>query len=209
MKLKKLLLFTMVIGFISVAFAEEVTLNEAKQVARNFYYERYNQYEKPINIEDIILGDVYIEKNGIEITYYAFNIENGGFVIVSAEDVLNPVFGYAFKGSYSTENQPDNYIGWMQHYSDMVVWARETNYQPEQTIVNLWELLLTTDIELLTIRGGRDVAALLTSTWNQNSPYNMLAPEAAGGPGGRCYAGCVATCMAQIMYYWRYPLQGS
>ena len=209
MNLKKLLLFTLVIGFISVAFAEKVTLNEAKQVARNFYYEKYNQYEKPINIEDIILGDVHIEKNGIENTYYAFNIENGGFVIVSAEDVLDPVFGFAFKGSYSPENQPDNYIGWMQHYSDMVVWARETNYQPEQTIVNLWELLLTTDIESLSIRGGRDVAALLTSTWNQDSPYNMLAPEAAGGPGGRCYAGCVATCMAQIMYYWRYPLQGS
>ena len=34
--------------------------------------------------------------------------------------------------------------------------------------------------------------------WSQDSPYNMLCP-------GHCLTGCVATAMAQIMYYHRWP----
>ncbi len=45
--------------------------------------------------------------------------------------------------------------------------------------------------------------------WNQDSPYNALCPADAGGPGGHVYAGCVATAMAQVMYYWRHPMQGT
>ncbi|MFK5854837.1 MAG: C10 family peptidase, partial [Bacteroidota bacterium] len=48
----------------------------------------------------------------------------------------------------------------------------------------------------------------LTSTWNQDNPYNAMCPEDASGPGGRVYVGCVATAMAEIMHYWRFPLTG-
>ncbi|MCD4664491.1 MAG: C10 family peptidase, partial [Bacteroidales bacterium] len=34
-------------------------------------------------------------------------------------------------------------------------------------------------------------------------------PEDPAGPGGHALVGCVATAMAQIMYLWRYPEQGS
>ena len=37
--------------------------------------------------------------------------------------------------------------------------------------------------------------------WDQGAPYNSLCP--AGTP-----VGCVATAMAQVMRYWRYPEQG-
>ncbi|MCL2512186.1 MAG: C10 family peptidase, partial [Bacteroidales bacterium] len=45
--------------------------------------------------------------------------------------------------------------------------------------------------------------------WNQNYPYNYYAPLDSQGPGGRAYAGCVATAMSIIMHYWRWPLQGT
>ncbi len=35
-----------------------------------------------------------------------------------------------------------------------------------------------------------------------------MCPEDPEGPGGHAYAGCVATAMSQIMYYWRYPETG-
>ena len=50
---------------------------------------------------------------------------------------------------------------------------------------------------------------LLISIWNQGAPYNYLCPADPTGPGGHVYAGCVATAMAQIMYYWRYPEHGT
>jgi hypothetical protein len=57
-------------------------------------------------------------------------------------------------------------------------------------------------------RDNREVAPLLKCRWNQNYPYNILCPEDPAGSGGHVYAGCVATAMAQVMYYWRYPESG-
>jgi hypothetical protein len=48
----------------------------------------------------------------------------------------------------------------------------------------------------------------MTCLWNQDYPYNALCPEDPDGPGGHVYAGCVATAMSMIMYYYRYPVQG-
>jgi hypothetical protein len=49
------------------------------------------------------------------------------------------------------------------------------------------------------------VSPLLTTTWNQNEPYWNHTPRVSGTP---TYTGCSATAMAQVMYYWRCPLQG-
>lgn len=42
--------------------------------------------------------------------------------------------------------------------------------------------------------------------WNQNSPYNDLCPQYEIGHTSP--TGCVATAMAQVMYYHRWPAQG-
>jgi hypothetical protein len=98
----------------------------------------------------------------------------------------------------------------MKHYSDLVVWARRTNYQPDSETKAAWDHLITNDISSLVTRGGRDISPLLISNWDQGVPYNAFCPTTpSGGSGGRCWTGCVATCMAQIMYYWRYPLVGT
>ncbi len=50
--------------------------------------------------------------------------------------------------------------------------------------------------------GTRETVGPLTlSTWNQGSPYNYFVPD-------NCPTGCVATTMAQVMYYWRHPYVG-
>ncbi|MBO4403181.1 MAG: C10 family peptidase [Bacteroidales bacterium] len=48
------------------------------------------------------------------------------------------------------------------------------------------------------------VAPLLTSTWNQNYPYNYYAP--GNNQYTHCAAGCVAVAMGQVMNYWKYPV---
>ena len=55
--------------------------------------------------------------------------------------------------------------------------------------------------------GSKSVDPLLQCKWNQSYPYNVYCPEDPGGSGGYVYAGCVATAMAQVMYYWRYPFR--
>lgn len=61
------------------------------------------------------------------------------------------------------------------------------------------------------------VSPLLTSRWGQGIPnygnfddcaYNFYAPYSDCGC-GKCLAGCVAVAMAQVMYYWKYPVYNS
>lgn len=50
------------------------------------------------------------------------------------------------------------------------------------------------------------VAPLLSDKWHQYyEPYNLLAPMVDSV---QCVSGCVATAMAQVMHYWRYPEHG-
>ena len=57
-----------------------------------------------------------------------------------------------------------------------------------------------------TSSGTPVVGPLLTSQWGQDSPYNLFTPQV-----GRKQAavGCVATALAQIMNYWKWPNQGN
>jgi hypothetical protein len=50
------------------------------------------------------------------------------------------------------------------------------------------------------------VEPMLTDRWHQYAPYNSLCPLDENGE--RCAVGCVATAMAEVMYYWRWPEQG-
>lgn len=53
------------------------------------------------------------------------------------------------------------------------------------------------------------VAPLLSSIRDQEAPYNLLCPRWTYDDGTvseeRCLSGCVATCIEQIMAYYRYP----
>lgn len=47
------------------------------------------------------------------------------------------------------------------------------------------------------------VSKLLATTWDQESPYYNLCPTVGGR---HCLTGCVATAMAQVMRYYRWPV---
>lgn len=45
--------------------------------------------------------------------------------------------------------------------------------------------------------------------WNQDSPYNNLCPIINASTGERAATGCVATAMAQVMRYYKWPARGA
>lgn len=51
-----------------------------------------------------------------------------------------------------------------------------------------------------------EVPEMLTTRWGQDAPYNNLCPTISGE---HALTGCVATAMAQVMRYFRYPAQGT
>jgi len=80
-----LIIIALFIG-INVTRAKEVSINEAKKVALNCFYEKSNNYENPILYEDLIINEMFEIKSNNSPVYYIFTFEPNGFVIVSAED---------------------------------------------------------------------------------------------------------------------------
>lgn len=211
MKTRLLLVVLASVFIYSSLFAKEVTLSDAQKAARNFYYERSHQFDEKIDFQSIRITNTFVrETNGLPV-YYAFDFENGGFVIISGDDVYTPVIGYAFEGSFPTTNVAYVYESFMQGYADLINYIREDGIHQDLETQSAWNHILTEDITTLnTGRSNRDVEPLASHIlWDQDDPYNLLAPEDPAGPGGHCYAGCVATAMSMIMYYYRYPETGT
>ncbi len=129
-----------------------------------------------------------------EAYYYVFNSEgNNGFVIVSGDDRTAPVFGYSDTGSFDEKNIPENMRAWLEGY------VEEIKALDSETPVVSSDAPLTGMRKAESVK--RPIAPLITAKWNQDSPYNDNCPTYDGT--NKCATGCVATAMAQVMYYYR------
>lgn len=123
--------------------------------------------------------------------YYIVNIgENDGFVVVSGDDSFKPILGYADQGHIEAGDVlPDGLQYWLNFLSEEMASAKANGYEAQPAT----RATQQTDY-------SASVAPLLTTKWNQGTPYNNLIPNFA--------TGCVATGMAQVMRYWKYPTKG-
>lgn len=208
MKFGKLLSLFIAVLFAVNTLAAVVQPDAASNVARSFMYERFIQDGLNININEI-QPELFkvVESNGLP-AYYVFNISNGGWVIVAGDDVYSPVIGYSTEG-YFPENPGQNFSSFIQDYIDQINYARSNNQNSTDEITAKWNEYSSISSPRVLLEGERDVEPLLDIMWNQDFPYNAYCPEDPAGPGGHVYAGCVATAMSMIMYYYRYPEVGT
>lgn len=119
--------------------------------------------------------------------YYVFNAtDSKGFVIVSGDDTTVPVLGYTDSGIFDEANLPSNLKDWLKG-CEMQIEALRKSPSKERTT---WGT-----------ETHETIPHLLTTTWNQDGPYNNLCPEFFTN--GKCVTGCVATALAQVLYYHR------
>ena len=200
MKKQLLMLFTLLLGF-NYLIANPIDWEKAKIVGQKFACVKINN---EINTNDLQLVYTGTSQRG-EACFYVFNAGTRGFVIVSADDRFRPIVGYSDEGTFDTENMSPE----LAFYLDKIIEARTSrNAVRFDNTEQEWQSVATTG-KLISRNGGRGVDYICTTKWNQDSPYNLYAPEASSGPGGRCYAGCVATAMSQVMKRWNHPTQGS
>lgn len=204
MKSKVLLSILVMFAVTASIFAKDISLSKAEQVAVNFLFEKSNQYGDAVDYYDLNI----IESYNVDNAYFVVNFENG-WVVVAGNDVMTPVIGYNFDGSFPAKDHGfEPFDRWMQEYTDQVNYIRENNVEAESNIKEEWKRYSVNNPSTLNLRGDRDMDPLLTNLWNQDNPYNAMCPEDPAGPGGRVYVGCVATAMSMIMHYWRYPMTG-
>jgi hypothetical protein len=206
--MKKILALTIsLLLVISLAFGGKVSVDKARRVGSNFFFERYTQHN-PLNYQDIRIKETFTEKYNGHVVYYVFNFTGNGYVIVSADDAVPPVLAYSFDGSITRDNPPPQFVNWMEGYAKQIDQTLHYPGDPTYDFSSAWQRLSGDDPKNLDSSPLTDVAPLLTSTWDQGTFYNLLCPLDPAGPGGRVWAGCVATAMAQVMYYYRWPVTG-
>jgi hypothetical protein len=205
--MNRTVLFFLLLLFTYSIQAKNVETQTAQKVGLAYYYEHVNQFI-PVEFKALNVTSVYTEYENTLPVYYVFNIDKNGFVIVSADDIATPVLGYSYESDFKANELSPNLQYWLNGVKKTIVDAIKNNLTATEDIHNSWDYYKSRTSDNLSVIKDKAVSPLLTSTWNQGKYYNQLCPEAPGGPDNKAYAGCVATAMCQIMYYYRYPNQG-
>ncbi len=129
------------------------------------------------------------DDNGL--LYVVSSGDNAGYVMVAGDDVVsNPVLGYSTGGEFDYGTAPDNLKWWIGEYARMIEYAAEHGMAVAETP-----------------KFDTSLDPMIKTHWNQDYPYNNLCPWLSEDMQG--YTGCVATAMAQVMKYHRWPERGT
>lgn len=176
------------------SIAGDVTQKQAMNIAKSFVQSNGSKI-KSFSVAGRRLNLAYTagSQDG-KSCFYVFNIGNdGGFVIVSADDRANAILGYSDTGSFDYGRMSPHAKNWLAAYADQIQYIRKAGFAEKETA--------TTYLD-------KEVKPLLGDIqWDQDSPYNDMCPSYDFST--RCATGCVATAMAQVMYYNRWPASGT
>lgn len=123
--------------------------------------------------------------------YYVFDNSEGGFIVISGDDAIEPVLGVTTEGNFDENNLPEGLKWWLYAVGETVsALASGEEAEAESGIP-------TSDFPAT-------VSPLIKAAWGQYGPYNNMCPTDETHD-GTSLTGCTATAMAQILYYWKYP----
>lgn len=126
--------------------------------------------------------------------YYVFNTPGDGFIIMSADDRLPAVLGFSDNGAFDIDKISPDMKWWLGEYEAEIgaFYTREGADTP----------VAPTPLKKAAFVDREKVEPLITTRWNQMAPYNNDCPSSYP-------TGCVATAMAQVMNYHKWPEVGS
>jgi hypothetical protein len=198
--------------FILVTFSVSggpISLEQAQQNAKSFLS------EKQISMKKVRAGSLKLASTLTTAvktpSYFIFNIGDGdGYLVVSGSDKTQSILGYTDNGKYDVNNAPEGLRDWLAELSTAVKTVdsgKLVSLKKSNAPARIAEKTITKNV----------VPVLVQSKWNQGSPYNLLCPtyiKTLNDDGtkkttpekGTCASGCVATAMAQVMYFWKWPL---
>jgi len=198
--------------FLSDAFGQFVSDERAKTVVVSLFNERKPSGTKALTAADIQNKSLVYHK-GVPV-YYIYNVSESAFVIVSADERIDPVLGYSFQSNFEEENTSDGLKWLLGEYKEQIyeVVSGNLNYEHKE-IEEEWakyEISNGQKSNQPTPPLLLSVGPLTTTTWSQECYYNAQCPvDNSSTDCGRAPVGCVATAFAQVMKYYNHPAQGT
>lgn len=186
---KRKLLLILSVMFSGIMTANPVDKEDARKTAESFLNGRaVNKSRGAVKRESLQLVSS-------REAYYVFNVgQKEGFVIVSGDDRTPAILGYADNGCISTESMPDGLRYFLNGYEEQIAWLEE-NVTDEDNAA-------TRGVQTTRSVARIPISPLIETHWDQDYPYNAYCPQINNEA---TVTGCVATSMAQVMYYHQWP----
>ena len=168
--------------------ANPVTVSQAREKASQFLNKRVAKRARAKAPSAKSLKMMAAGKND---SYYIFNVgEVGGYVVVSGDDATEEILGYSDTGSIDPETMPCNMRALLDTYAAQIQYLRDNGITREQNLA----------ISTKSAKSYHITRSL--ARYDQGEPYNRQCPVLNGK---HCATGCVATAMAQLMFYHKWP----
>lgn len=161
------------------------------------------------------------EKGSNNTSLYVVNYDEGGFIIMSADNRIEPVLAFSESGKLPmNEELPAGLAGWFEETSEYVEEIKTSDTEQNIYMAEAWEpeaiqRVIANPIENeerdpppTCVNSYEGVMPLLSTAWHQGVGYNDLVSINIGCSkysNGRPPAGCVAIALAQIMRYHEHP----
>ena len=203
MKKRDILLIITLAFSIMAAKATPVDVTTAERVARNFWNASHDKDVTAISQPMELVSTRWD-------AFYLFHaVETQGFVIVAADDRIQPILAYSFHNRAMSDSVGPEMAWWLDGWQQQIDWCRNSRTTPDATVTAEWQRYSEENDPMndpIVV-----VEPLLTTQWDQDEPYNDSCPTQSMWGGYYTVGaatGCVATAMAQVMKYWNYPEQG-
>lgn len=165
------------------------------------------QFMESASLTEVWDGNETDTKTSQDPVFHVFNVKEGGWIIISGDDCTIPILGYSESGSFDRDEMPPAMGWWLGLMRDDIRKTRLTKASGTDETRYKWSH-----------PGGAATKAeatrktLETANWDQDTPYNKLLPQyvtknGAGVEG--LQTGCVATAMAEVLRYHRWPEHGT
>ncbi|MBO7260106.1 MAG: C10 family peptidase [Bacteroidaceae bacterium] len=195
MKIRTILQFVALILPVSIC-ARTVSEQEALEVATKFV--TANGAVTKTSSRQLTLvwnGNDKDTKAVTDAPFYIYNVEDGGFVMVSGDTKAEPVLAYSTERNFKLDDMPENVRFWMNEMRSHIENLRAMQSVENPTILEWNGMLFAQE------NGTPDTILLRTALWDQVAPYNAYTPD-------KMPTGCVATAMAIIMHFHKWPDAG-
>jgi len=206
--MQKIFTFFYLLLICLVTAANPVNESTARKIGRAFIT-GYSKTHSTLNSLQLQLvykvGGAGADEKAISanVYFYVFNLLPAkGFVIVAGDDAVLPILAYSTETSFNPKNIPENASKWLEGYKGQIRFAVAARLQQTATIKEQWQRLNNNSTISSKPASIMAVNPLVQTKWNQAPNYNELCP-------GGSVTGCVATAMAQVMKYWKYPASGT
>jgi hypothetical protein len=205
------------------ASAAPVTADAATSAVQGWLHQDRRPLGAPLSAK--IKSTKAVKNAAGELLYYVVQLDPSGFVILPADDLVDPIVAFSAAGSFDSASESP--LTALVNHDMPRRMARARAGAPAASALksrSKWHAFLAgspnppPDSEengTITVVSQIWVAPFVQTLWNQGPDvsqnyacYNYYTPPYSAGNVNNDVCGCVATCMAQVMYYFQYPTNG-